>query len=420
MNRKQLFVLVAVGLVLAGLALYFNKVTRAEYQSRAAEDREELLGDFPANDVTHVVVRSPEGEVNLAKDDVWVVRERHNYPASFSSVAELVRKLWELKPAQSQSIGASQWGRLQLLPPDAPDAGTNAATLVELKGANGQVLRSLLLGRQQMRDSGGQFGGYPVGRWVALPDRKDTVYVVSETFSEVEVKPENWLNKDFFRLEKTRAISLVSTNPAESWSLSRATESGDWELADARDGEALDRSKASSFNWAFSSPSFNDVFPPDAEGMDDAFANPTRLTFETFEGFRYAIEVGTQPDADSYYLKVQASAELPRERTAPEDETPEAREEAEKTWREQQDKLREKLRKERALANWVYKVSKWSVDSVLKDRSGLLTDPTSPDFQDTLVTPDGFPSLEELAAPLQPPLPGEIDLTPPLAPPDDE
>ncbi len=374
MNRKQLTLLVLVGLLLGGVAYYFYNARQAEFTARDAGVGEKLLADFPANDVTQITVRTGEGEVNLVKGEVWTVKERSNYPASFGEISELVRKLWDLKPAQSQKVGKSQWGRLELLPPDTKDAGTNTATLVELKGKDGKAIRSVLLGKKQMRDSGGQFGGFPVGRWVALPDNPETVFVVSETFSEVAAKPEGWLNKDFFKVEKTRAISLVSTNATNSWSVSRASESGDWELAEPREGEQPDKSKMSGFNWALSSPSFNDVHPKDAEAVKDAFAQPTQVKLQTFEGFTYDVKVGTQPDSETYFVAVAVAADLPKERTVPADEKPEDKEKNEKTWREQQDKLKEKLKKEQAMADWVFRVPKWTMDAVLKERSALMTE----------------------------------------------
>lgn len=389
MNRKQLIALLIVGLVLGALGLYVFRSGRSEYASGIRRDGEKLLGDFPTHEITHITIRSATNEVNLVKDGSWVVRERDNYPASFSEIAELVRKLWELKPVQSQSVDSSRWGRLNLLPPDSEEAGTNSATLIVLRNAKGETVRSLLLGKQQMRDSGGQFGGFPVGRWIALPDQKDTVYVVDETFSNVQPSADNWLSRDFFKVEKLKSISLVSPGATNSWSLARLSESGDWMLTDAGPGEEADKSRTSSFNWVLSSPSFNDVQPAGSEKLAGVFADPYRLTLETFDGFRYDIQAAPVPPAeeksdsgssstssDRYYLTVKVSADLPAKRTPPEGETDEEKEKAEKEWNEKQEKLKEKLKREQALGNWVYTVSKWTLDSVLKDRSALLAEPS--------------------------------------------
>lgn len=404
MNRKQLTLLVVVGLLLGGMALYLSKSRQEEFDRRDAGIGEKLLGDFPTENVAHVTIRSRDGEVNLVKDEVWVVKERANYPAAFGEISELVRKLWELKPAQSQKIGQSQWGRLDLLPPGDKAGGTNTATLVELKGKDGKAIRSVLLGKKQMRDSGGQFGGYPVGRWIAVPENKETAYVTSEAFSEIEPKIESWLSKDFFKVEKIRAISLVSTNPANSWSLSRTNETGDWTLADTQKDESVDKNKLSGFNWAFSSPSFTDVHPKDAEPVKDAFAHPTVAKISTFEGFQYEVKIGSQPDPESFHIMVSATAELAKERAVPADEKAEDKEKNEKAWKEAQDKLKEKLKKEQALGNWVFKVAKWTVDSVLKDRAALMVDKKAETpAADGAATPP-LPGVPAADAPAPPPL----------------
>jgi hypothetical protein len=115
-------------------------------------------------------------------------------------IIELARKLWDLRPAQSQKIGESQLGRMELLPPDK--GGTNSATLVELKSKDGKTIRSVLLGKKSMRSGGGDpmgGGGWSNGRWIYLPDKPGTAYLVSEAFSEIEPKPDRWLAKDFFK-----------------------------------------------------------------------------------------------------------------------------------------------------------------------------------------------------------------------------
>ncbi len=406
MNRKQLILLILVGLVLGGLALTFRSSRNQEFQRRDVGIGEKLLGDFPSEDIVGVTIRSHDGEVNLAKEGVWVVKERSSYPASFTQISELVRKLWDLKPAQSQSVGQSQWGRLELLPPDSKDAGTNSATLVELKGKDGKIVGAILLGKKQMRDGGGPGGGFPVGRWMALPGKTDTVFVASETFSDLEPKPEAWLNKDaFLKVEKLKSISLVATNPAQSWSLVRTNETSDWTFVEPREGEELDRSKVSSLNWAFSSPSFTDVQKRDAEVLKESFAAPSIIRIGTVEGFSYEITVGSPSDTDNYWMTVSASADLPKEREVPADESAEDKEKNEKTWKEQQDKLKEKLKKEQALAGWAFQVAKWTVDSVLKDRSALLAEKNKPEAGAS--SGGGFDGTP-------PPLPGAEPDTPPL------
>src|SRR5690606_13978105 len=179
-------------------------------------------------------------------------------------------------------------------------------------------------------------------------------------------------------------------------------------------------SKVSSFNWALSSRYFSDVYPRENDAVKNAFASPNVLELETFDGFKYTVKVGDQPDPDSFYLTVQTDAKLPAERAAPEDEKPEDKEKNDKAWKEEQDKLKEKLKREKALGDWVYKVSKWTLDSVLKERHALLST-----NQVSAATSTNAPESETDAdadtdAPDLPPLPETVDVQPPLAAPKEE
>src|SRR5437667_8097762 len=159
MNRKQLLRTVVVGLVLGGIGLYVNRQNSASFQRGQRTAGERLLGEFPINDVAQITLRQYTNQVNLVKAaDLWTVKERDGYPANMEDIIEFARKLWDLKPAQTQKIGETQLGRLELLAPDK--GGTNSGTLVELKGKEGNLIKAVTLGKKSMRDSvDSSFGG---------------------------------------------------------------------------------------------------------------------------------------------------------------------------------------------------------------------------------------------------------------------
>src|ERR1035438_8495052 len=100
-----------------------------------------------------------------------------------------------------------------------------------------------------------------------------TLSVVSDPLSNMEAKPEAWLNKDFFKVEKIRSIAVAYPAATNSWKVTRDTETAnDWKLAEAKPEEKLDSSKTSSFSYALSSPSFTDVLAadtkPEPAGLD--------------------------------------------------------------------------------------------------------------------------------------------------------
>lgn len=371
MNRKQLILILLTGAVLGGIGLYLNSKKSASFERTERLATEKLLGDFPVNDVAHITLRQHEGEVNLVKGEAWTVKERGEYPANTSSIIEFARKLWDLRPAQSQKIGESQLGRMELLPPDK--GGTNSATLVELKDKDGKLIRAVLLGKKSMRSGGGDpmgGGGWPNGRWIYLPDKPGTAYLVSETFTEIEPKADRWLAKDFFKVEKIRSVAVTFPEAEKSWKLTRETESGEWKLADAAPDEKLDAGKTSSFSYALSSPGFVDVLldvSPEQTGLD----KPTVINLETFEDFTYTLKVGAKTN-DNYVLTVATSATLPKDRTPGDEEKPEDKERLDKEFKDRRQKLEEKLAQEKKLTKWTYLVSSWTVDSLLKERAQLL------------------------------------------------
>jgi hypothetical protein len=381
MNLKQLSILIVLVALVGGAGLYLYQRNTASWQGGDRAPEQKLLGDFPLNDITQVLIKQPTAELNLVKlDDRWKVKERFDYPANFSELSEFLRKMWELKGVQRIKVGASQLARLELV---GPDKSTNGGTLVEFKDKTGKSVRSLLLGKKHMRHSegsspfGGDDSGWPDGRFVRVMDGQTTpnVWVVSDPFSNVEAKPESWVNKDFIKVEKLRSISLSSTNATNNWKLARETESGEWKLQDKQAGEELDSSKTSSFNYLLSSPSFNDVLSPETKPEAVGLDKPITATLETFDQFAYKLQIGKHTNDDNYPVRVDASADLPKERVPGKDEKPEDKERLDKEFKEKNDKLKEKLAQEKAFEKWTFIVSKWTIDSLLKPRADLLAPP---------------------------------------------
>jgi len=213
-------------------------------------------------------------------------------------------------------------------------------------------------------------GGFPDGRYVKLGSGSGTVELVSEPLSNIEPRPEQWLNKDFFKVEKVRSIAVTFPVATNSWKVTRETETAEWKLSEAKAGEQLDASKTSGLSNPLSAPTFNDVETgPQATTL--VADKPTVVTLDTFDNFSYVLNVG-QKTNDSYAMTVTVSAQLPKERTPGKDEKPEDKARLDKEFKENQKKLDDKLAQERPYEKWVYLVSSWTLEPVLKERSQLL------------------------------------------------
>ena len=182
-----------------------------------------------------------------------------------------------------------------------------------------------------------------------------------------------WLNKDWFKIEKLKSISVTTTNATNNWKLSRESETGEWKLADAKAGEALDNGKSGTATSAFSYPSFNDLATnsaPVATGLD----HPLIGRLETFDGFLYTAKVGGKSGEENHFLQIAVTGEFPKERTPGKDEKPEDKDRLDKEFKDKLAKLQEKLKTDKAFEKWTYVVSKWTVDPLLKERKDLLAE----------------------------------------------
>jgi len=422
MNRKQLTLVLLAVIVLGGLGLWLRSRDKSSYKTSQDQMGQRILGDLDLNalnTVARVTIRHGTNELNLVRqNEQWTVQQRGGYPANFSEVSETLRKLWDLKVVQPVRIGPSQLARLEL----TPSAGTNSATVVELKDKEDKTIRAVTLGKKHMRQSSSPspFGGdegWPDGRYVMLADKAETVSLVAETFSNLEPKAEQWLNKDFFKVEKTKSIAVTYPVATNSWKLTRETETGEWRLVDAQPHEKLDTSKTSSLANALSWPSFNDVvIDPRAEvtGLEQ----PTVAVLETFDNFTYTVKIGNKSGEDAYYMAVTVAADIPQQRQAPADEKAEDKEKLDQEFKEKTEKLNEKLKQEKALAPWTFLVSKWTFDSLLKERHTLMAEKKDEPPADAAkpTEPPTPPLVPELAPIPTPPAPTSADVIKPNLP----
>ncbi len=372
MNRKQLTLLLVLVIALGGAGLYLNKKNTRTWEGASANSDAKLLTGFDFNQVTEIHVKQAAGELTLhKKDDLWRVKERGDYAANFDQIGELLRKVWELKSVQPVQVGQSNLGRLELI---EPGKGDKSGTLVEFKGADGKLIKSLLLGKQHMKESpaNSQMGGgsWPDGRYVMVGNDLNSVCLVTEPFTNVEIKPDQWLSKDFFKVEALQSVSVTSTNAAADWQISRASATGEWQLAGLKGAEKFDAAQSSTLGNVFSSPAFVDV-----ESKPVELKGATKVELATLDHFKYSLAFTKKEGGEDYDLNFTVSADLPKERTPGKDEKPEDKAKLDKEFKDKSLKLEEKLKAEKKFEPWTFVVSKWTIEPLLKERKDLLEKP---------------------------------------------
>ena len=398
MKGKQLLTLVAALLVLGAAGLFLRQKESSRLATSKVGMGGRLLGDLDVNAIASFRIRSGTNQLVVAREsDAWVVKERNNYPAAFNTLAEFLRKLADLKVTRPVEAGPSRLPALDLVEPDK-----GKGVRLDLVDASGKTLRSVLLGKSYMKggDDNSPFGGgFASGRYVMLGSDTKTVALVSDGLSNVDVRAEDWLDKEFIKVEQPRRIEIVRPAATNNFALVRTNDTAEWSLADAKGEEKADASKTGIFSSVLSAPTFTDVVVnPDLAALGLDKPDVARIT--SASGFVYEIKIGKPQANEDRPIQVSVTAALESQRVPGKDEKPEDKEKLDKEFKEALAKKEAKLKSEQALAKWTYLVSKWSIDPLLKNRGDLFADKKPADGgAGANGTPPALPGLPDFKLP---------------------
>ena len=108
---------------------------------------------------------------------------------------------------------------------------------------------------------------------------------------------------------------------------------------------------------------------PATFGLD----KPNVVALDTFDNFSYTLKIG-QKTNDNYPLTLAVAAHISNERQPGKDEKPADKTKLDKEFKDNQKKLEDKLAQEKTCEPWIYLVSTWTVEPLLKERSQLMTE----------------------------------------------
>lgn len=407
---NKIILLLAVLAALVGAVIYQQKDRKSRLSSGArkgVEMRELLLPALDVNSVQKIRVKDDKSEVNVALNGTtWTVAERGGYEASFDKISRALLALKEQKNTRKQIVGKESWGKIGVQPPGEPNA-YGIGTLVELMDDKGNLKKSLILGANVT--SSGNANASPFGgsneRMIRIPDDGDTIWVVGNTFSDLETKPDSWIEKAFFDVQKLKSVEVTAAKPEDSWKATRENaDATEFTLEGAKPGEKLDNGKINLASL-LSAPTFNDVLTKDKAAETMKGAVKARLV--TFDGYTYDVQTVKQKvaEADKYYVSVAVSADIAKERAPVKDEKAEDKKKNDDAFAEEKKKKEEKLANEKKLAGWVYEVTEYTVSSLLKSRAEVLA---APEAKDATLAPtpgapaSGLPNVSKMLEGLKP------------------
>lgn len=411
---KKIVILLVLLAAIVGTA-YFQSNKRNSRLNRSVMNvklRELLFPEFDINGIKKIRIKEDKSETTLVvQNDTWVVLDRAGYPVEKEKLQTALLSLKYEKIKGGRRIGKDSWGKVGVNSPGT----TGAGMLVELFDEKDALKYSFVLGGQ-VNSSGGanndqmqMFSGPKGNRFIRIQG-EDTIWEINDQLPDLVTKPDAWLAKGFFDVQRMKSVEVTAAKPADSWKASRADDKGDFALDGAGPGESLDAGKVSLASL-LSSPTFNDVLSKDkaAATMKDA----VKAKLVTFDGFTYNIQVvkqAGQGDGDKYYLTMNVSADLPKERAPVKDEKPEDKKKNDEAFAEEKKKLEEKLANEKRFEGWVYEVTEYTVSSLLKKKAEILAAPKAEPQQAPAAggsaSPSGLPDIKKM-------IPGLNRVTPP-------
>ncbi|MCU0797332.1 MAG: DUF4340 domain-containing protein [Akkermansiaceae bacterium] len=415
MSKKQVLALwiIAIALVIAVVVV---KSTKSE-SFTAATDRsrgDTLLADFKPDEVAAITITKGKETLNLKKTEgAWTVAERDNYPALVRSINELLRTLADVKVTQGIEADPASAPRFGM-DPESENADEQGTDLV-LADASGKEIAKLTFGKnlEAASDPTSPFGGGSTGRFVRNHADTTGIYVTSEVFPTLSPKAEAWLHDEFLKVEKIQSITVSEPGKpdATAWKLTRPTADAEFALEGKADNEELNAEAITPLKSLFSYARFEDVLTKDK--ADAAWNKEQRQTavITTEEGFTYNLSFGPMqnapapdpnaPAAESYLMTVTVTANIPAERKKEEGEKEEDAKTKDEAFAKRKKELEDRLAADRKLEGRTYKVSKYTIEALLKKRPELIK--AAQPAADATPAPAGGPAgvPENLRRPVQ-------------------
>jgi hypothetical protein len=379
MKKNQLLLLLALAIVLGIAGLYFQFARSAAWNDAKTDRR--IFQNLPINNIAKIQIHSNSATVTLEKkQNKWGVAERNDYPADFDKIRDLTRTLWQLKAAREMEIGPSQFERLHIA---NPGQGNDSGVEIDLNGEKETSVASLILGKTMAQGEDATRDG----RFVYNPSTKDRVYLVGETFANIDpIVLGSWLDKSFIAPTDIQEIDQSPWSNNQGWKIVRDTPKGDWKLQDAQNGENLDKSFAQTIgNFA---PGFVDVRPASVSNDETGLGEPFRIQLKTLDGFKYDFSIGKTGPDKTRFIKFQVAAQINPARAPEPNESPDDKKKKDQEFEKRIAGLRQRLENEKQFEPWVYLVSDWSLEKLLKRRDEVISKPSPPPAASTTPAPE--------------------------------
>ena len=363
MKAKNFIILLTICCVLAIVTFFvFNKKSNTNQQAKLGQ---KLFDNLQVNDIAKITINSTDGAVILKKEKTfWVVENRFNYPADFSKITDLAKKLKELKIGRRFNASGDIISRLSLHLPDKKEIPPSQKGIqIVLVDKQKKILLDLILGK--IRESSSRSGG----QYVML-STTSTVYLVDQNFRFLEKEPKQWLNKDLIDIKAKDIEKVICFTPGREkviYAIKRPEKEQPPEFVNAPRNRKVETSKINQVVEALTGLKIEDIADPGKNIKQTKFKNTPYFEYFLFDGTVYTIYPGLAMDNDSekHYYRVYASHIPSQDKEG--DVTTDSGEE-DKSRQENQAEPSVKVNHlNKKLGSWIYIVSKWENNKFITD-----------------------------------------------------
>ncbi len=369
MNKKTIFFLLVVLAILAAVGRHIL-VENANRQAGSEIMGSLLFVNLPANDIVTIEINRPDDSVLLKKGEKgWIVENRFGYPADFSKITDLVRKMKETKVGRKFPATESVVKRLSLMPPGHEKAeDSEKATRMLMKNRDGAVLVDILLGGTRKRDE----KSLPDSQFI-MPGQGPDIYLVDQVFSSFATDAPSWLKKGPVKVAKEDVRRITCTGPDGTvrYVVERPEKGKDLVLSNPPANREVKRSAVNRLSGALSGLEIEDVSDPSTPPESLARGISPRLDYALFNGMTYRVYPGLNCSPGiPCYLRIQVDFNGPAPRAATDEgekRTNTAKEgKGESTLRAETDELNERLKP------WFFVIPQWQHEAFVTTLDGML------------------------------------------------
>ncbi len=391
MTNKSLSIMIAAAIVLGGLAyMKSNNDAPASTSTSSSVAGKKLLPaltDATLEGITGISIKSADLTLVLNKtENAWVASSSYDYPVSISKIRSLLKDLYAQKIGQALSANEEQRRELQLLSPETATPANSADTGTRITLMTGDTeLATLLVGKvfATAQPAGPSFGA-PQGGGQYVSNSDGAVLLLQKEISEASKTLLDWFDAELLRVPALEIAELSVTGKGrKAITLVKTPDNGKLTVSDLPEGKELADNEISNLSGALAYLRMEGVADPQIDAKISGLDAPVTYVSHRNNGLVYTARIGNkQAETGNRYVQLEMSYKnRDTQKPAPlADTATDAEKAARKTADATAATERSDLEKEvkdfnDAHSKWIYLISSYKADSLLKKHEDLYKEP---------------------------------------------